>query len=268
VGGIYRFHGSGVVVARLGLSATLPLQVQDLLDVQAGAHTGDPIYLLGNGDSGTMHGLLYRSPDGGKTWQQLLGSVHLSLNSTLPTPANPIRAACCGGRFFAQTGHRLSGAFLAYYQRYGGLDTFGYPRTEPFTDTGHLQQYTDSALLQMVGAQVRPAPLGRLLTQGRAFPPLASFPSTPTRQYFPAMRHSLSGAFLAYWRGHHGATLLGAPLAKPTREQNGDGSGRTYLVQWCENGRLEAHPEQKEARYQVQVGLVGKQDLQRRGWLP
>jgi len=48
-------------------------------------------------------------------------------------------------------------------------------------------------------------------------------------------------------------------------EANGDGSGRTYLVQWCENGRLEYHPEQKDSRYQVQLGLVGKQALQQRG---
>ncbi len=46
------------------------------------------------------------------------------------------------------------------------------------------------------------------------------------------------------------------------------GSGRTYLVQWCANGRLEAHPEQTDARYQVQLGLVGKQALRQRGWLP
>ncbi len=115
---------------------------------------------------------------------------------------------------------------------------------------------------------MRPSALGRLLTQGRTFPAIAPFPSTPTRQYVPATRHSLSGAFLTYWRAHHGATLLGAPIAEPTREGNGDGSGRTYLVQWCENGRLEAHPEQQDARYQVQLGLVGKQALRQRGWLP
>jgi len=119
-----------------------------------------------------------------------------------------------------------------------------------------------------VNGSVRTAPLGCLLTQGRTLPPLAPFPSTPTRQYVPATRHSLSGAFLAYWRAHHGATLLGAPIAEPTREQNDDGSRRTYLVQWCENGRLEAHPEQKDSRYQVQLGLVGKQALQQRGGLP
>ncbi len=41
--------------------------------------------------------------------------------------------------------HNLSGAFLAVWRRYGGLDTFGYPRTEPFTESGDLAQYTDIA---------------------------------------------------------------------------------------------------------------------------
>ncbi len=263
-GGIYRFHGSGPAEARLALSDHLPVRLAALLDVQAGTRAGDPIYLLVQGTHGAMQGLLYRSMDGGKTWRRLLDGVRLLPNVELSTPVSPVRSACCSGRFFPQTGHSLSGLFLAYYQRYGGLDTFGYPRTEPFTDTGHLAQYTDRFLLEQTSLGVRPAPLGRLLTQGRFF----AFPTAPTGQYVPATGHSLSGAFLAYWRAHHGATLLGAPIAEPTHEQNGDGSRRTYLVQWCENGRLEMHPEQTDTRYQVQLGLVGKQALRQRGWLP
>jgi len=37
---------------------------------------------------------------------------------------------------------------------------------------------------------------------------------------------------------------------------------------WCEHGWPEGHPEQTDARYQVQLGLVGKQALRQRGWLP
>jgi len=87
--GVYRFHGSGVAVARLALSARLPVRIEDLLDVQAGHSAGDPIYLLSNGDSGTMHGLLWRSTDGGRTWQQLLGGVQLTPNAFLRTRPRP-----------------------------------------------------------------------------------------------------------------------------------------------------------------------------------
>jgi hypothetical protein len=185
----------------------------------------------------------------------------------LPTPAAPVPAACRGARYFPQTHHTMGGAFLAFYQRYGGLDTFGYPRTEPFTETGHLKQYTDRFLLELEGGQVRTAPLGRLLTAGRTFAPVAAFLSTPDRMYFASTRHGLSGRFLAFWRSHHGAAPLGAPFAEPTHETNGDGSGRVYLVQWFENGRLEYHPELTGTRYVVQIGLSGKQALQRRCWL-
>ncbi len=129
-------------------------------------------------------------------------------------------------------------------------------------------QYTDRFLLEMVQGQIQPAPLGRLLTAQRTFAPVAAFRSSPTRQYVAQTRHSLSGRFLAYWRTHQWATLLGAPIAEPTNEPNGDGSGRTYLVQWFENGRLEYHRELTDPRYQVELGLAGKQARQRRGWLP
>ena len=266
--GIYRFQAAGPALDRLAISDQLPAPIGQLIDVQAGSRAGDPVYLLARGQQGHVQGLLYRNTDGGHSWQGLLRDVSLSPTAPLTTPADPVAPACCGARFFPEKGHNLGGPFLALYQRYGGLDTFGYPRTEVYTEGDHAVQFTDRFRLDRIGSQVQPAPLGRLLTAGRSFPRLAPFSSTPDRLYFPSTGHSLTGRFLDYWR-HHGATvLLGAPIAEPMYEANGDGSGRTYLVQWCENGRLEYHPEQKDSRYQVQLGLVGKQALQQRGWLP
>ncbi|MGH2410939.1 MAG: glycosyl hydrolase, partial [Chloroflexota bacterium] len=164
-------------------------------------------------------------------------------------------------------GHGLAGPFLAFFQREGGLATFGYPRTEPFTENGRLMQYTERFLLELAQGQVMTAPLGRLLTAGRAFPTVAPFAGTSTRRYFAGTGHGLSGRFLSYWLSHDGAHLLGAPISEEIRERNGDRSGQTYLLQWFENGRLEYHPELAGTRYQVQVGLLGTQALERRGWL-
>jgi len=50
-------------------------------------------------------------------------------------------------------------------------------------------------------------------------------------------------------------------------EANGDGSGRTYLVQYFRNGRLEYHAELRATPYAVSVGLLGQAYLQGRGWL-
>src|SRR5437660_7405369 len=40
-----------------------------------------------------------------------------------------------GVQWFAPTGHTLRGAFLDYWNRYGGLAQFGFPLTEEFTET-------------------------------------------------------------------------------------------------------------------------------------
>ncbi|MHB8648362.1 MAG: cupredoxin domain-containing protein [Thermomicrobiales bacterium] len=44
--------------------------------------------------------------------------------------------AATDGQFFPETGHTLSGQFAAFWQANGGLPIFGYPISEPFTETG------------------------------------------------------------------------------------------------------------------------------------
>jgi YVTN family beta-propeller protein len=191
--------------------------------------------------------------------------VRVRPRHALPTdPVPPAR----GARYFPHTRHNLGGPFLAFWQRYGGLATFGEPRTEPFHERGSLVQYTDRFELELVGGQVDTFRLGYMLTSQRTIPRVAPVASTPTRLYFAGTGHTLSGRFLAYWRTHHGATLLGAPLSEVIMEDNGDGSGRRYPLQWFEKGRLEYHPELAGTRYALELGLLGVQVLQQRGWLP
>ena len=52
-----------------------------------------------------------------------------------------------------------------------------------------------------------------------------------------------AGVFLTFWKSHSGNALFGAPISQPLYEQNGDGTGRTYLVQYFQNARMEYHPE-------------------------
>lgn len=44
-------------------------------------------------------------------------------------------------RFFLESGHSTSYAFLAYFERHGGTTVFGLPITEPFMENGRLVQY-------------------------------------------------------------------------------------------------------------------------------
>ncbi len=57
------------------------------------------------------------------------------------------------------------------------------------------------------------------------------------------------------------------PISEPLTEQNGDRTGRTYLLQYFKNGRLEYHPELSGTAYEVTSGQVGRQLLHQRGWL-
>jgi hypothetical protein len=69
---------------------------------------------------------------------------------------------------------------------------------------------------------------------------------------------------------NYASRAKGTTLRKssPITEGNGDGSGRRYPLQWFEKGRLEYHAELAGTRYALELGLLGVQALQRRGWLP
>jgi len=51
-------------------------------------------------------------------------------------------------RYYPQTGHALSFAFLDYYQAQGGEEVFGYPITEPFLERGLIVQYFQRARME------------------------------------------------------------------------------------------------------------------------
>lgn len=182
-------------------------------------------------------------------------------------PSTPLARAPRGAVFFPQTRHTLAGAFLTFFREYGGVPTFGYPETEPFQEDGRQVQYTDHYVLALVNGRVSTIPLDRILMAPRSWDAAPRLgPDTTTRRYFAATDHTLSGRFLAYWQSHHGDVLLGPPISEPFVEGNNDGSGRRYLLQWFEKGRLEYHPEVTNPQYKVEVGLTGLQALIERGW--
>lgn len=50
-----------------------------------------------------------------------------------------------GTLYFSETGHTLYGEFLEYWEKHGGLETFGYPLSEEFDDNGRIIQYFERA---------------------------------------------------------------------------------------------------------------------------
>ncbi|HXT37368.1 MAG TPA: hypothetical protein VN837_17475, partial [Chloroflexota bacterium] len=220
---------------------------------------------------------LYTSNDSGVDWVQGpayfgpgegIFSLVAAVRPAVPTdPVNPPRGNPKGIRFFAATGHTLRAPFLDFYNKYNGLKILGLPLTESYREGGRLVQYFERAELVDGRVGVQEAPLGTILTGGRHFPTIRPFISTASRWYFSCTKHSLSGAFLNFWRNHTGDLLFGEPISEPVYEQNGDGTHRTYLVQYFQNARMEYHPELAGTNNVVTLGLLGRQYLQQRGWL-
>ena len=56
-------------------------------------------------------------------------------------PAVPASALPGSSRYFPETGHTVSGAFLEFYDMHGGPFIFGYPITEEVYEGGRTVQY-------------------------------------------------------------------------------------------------------------------------------
>lgn len=83
----------------------------------------------------------------------------------------------------------------------------------------------------------------------------------------PPIAHAPTGQFANFWRAHGGLAVFGAPITPEFDSENGDGTRHTYTMQYFQNARLEAHPENKDLRYRIELGLLGPESLHARGWL-
>jgi len=80
-------------------------------------------------------------------------------------------------------------------------------------------------------------------------------------QFFPQTNKTISGKFLKYWRENGGLTIFGYPITEAQPEVDPE-TGKTFLIQWFERNRFELHPEKAGTRFEVLLGLLGK-DLRR-----
>lgn len=82
-----------------------------------------------------------------------------------------------------------------------------------------------------------------------------------TSQYFPETGKTVSGKFLDYWQSNGGLPTYGYPITEAKMEVDPE-TGKTFLTQWFERNRFELHPENAGTKYEVLLGLLGK-DLKR-----
>src|SRR4051812_27822965 len=122
-------------------------------------------------------------------------------------------SATTQGQYFPATGHTVSGPFLTFYNQHGGVEIFGYPITDQVTENGMPVQYFQRQRFEYhkesAGTQYE-VQLSRL---GAMTAPSSALSLGPTAKagsvFIRETGHTLSGAFLNYWRGHGDVRVLG-----------------------------------------------------------
>lgn len=93
--------------------------------------------------------------------QVLLGLLGTELHGVEPPVNNFAPPWNSSYRYFSETGHTITNAFLRYYDNNGGLEIFGYPITEAYSEGGATVQWFQRRKLTFVNNAVREEALGR-----------------------------------------------------------------------------------------------------------
>lgn len=182
-------------------------------------------------------------------------------------------------RCFVETGYCVSGPILNYWERNGGLPIFGYPISEQRTETvegtwtGPVQWFERDRLEDhsAQGQGVLAGRLGARLLELRGAP-WQTFPPAPAQaidpkqcRFFPETNHTLCGRFRTYWERNGGLERFGYPITDAFSDSVED---TTYTVQYFERRRMEYHPENAGTKYEVLLGLLGRDVLRQDnfGW--
>jgi hypothetical protein len=243
-GGVQRVHAAGV-----GFGGADNLKPLSVAVTRNGAHT----WISGHDGLGFGHIQEIREP-----WDH-----------ARPPAANPLPGA---GLCFAQVPHCLRGVFAQFWQSRGGLDLFGYPIMpevrEVIGGKEYLVQYTQRARFEY--HPENPAPnnvllglLGNTLAEPRLneepFKP-KSPGIVPSEEWFPQTQHNVRPPFLDFWKRNGGLPVYGLPRSEAFEERNA-ADGKTYLVQYFERNRLEYHPEQRDPKFRMLLGLLGTEQF-------
>jgi hypothetical protein len=185
-----------------------------------------------------------------------------------PPPAGSPMVPGAGSRNFPETGKRVTGLFLDYWDNHGGLAQQGFPISDPMLELSALNgrtytvQYFERAVFEHHPENA--APYDVLLSQLGTFRYKRKYPSgapnqipnsSPGTVKFAETGRSLGGRFLEYWRSHGGLAQQGFPISDEFQEKS-ELDGKTYTVQYFERAVFELHPE-NQSPYDVLLSLLG-----------
>jgi hypothetical protein len=211
-------------------------------------------------------------------------SLPLTAQPKRPPPSDPTYVPPL---YFPETGHYIYPPFQSYWKRFGGLEVFGYPITEKRKEGDLTVQYFERARFEDHPENAKNVPnwdsldkptrlkltilLTRLgadlvskTTNSKGYAPVDPSQVPPGATLFPQTGHTISGKIAEYWQANNGLPNFGYPLSEPIQEVN-QADGKTYTVQYFERTRLELHPENSGSRYEVQLGLMGREAMASKG---
>ena len=150
------------------------------------------------GDMQTNWGLFAFQRDGknpGQPWPRkdaLRAYATLARPSALPTAAeDPNKPTAPDAKWFPDTKHWLAGPFRLYWEKNGGLERFGLPRTSVYTSAGRVVQIFERARFEFhdefagTPNEVLLTLLGNVTTATRTFPTVPR-PLLDSDVYFPS----------------------------------------------------------------------------------
>ncbi|MEA2575726.1 MAG: hypothetical protein QOH93_3024 [Chloroflexia bacterium] len=173
-----------------------------------------------------------------------------------------------GSRTFPETGKTVTGIFLEYWNKNGGLPQQGFPISQLMNEVSDLDgktytvQYFERAEFEY-HPENKP-PYDVLLSQLGTFQYKQKYPNvapnqlpnnSPGSQLFPETSKHVGGKFLEYWRSHGGLPQQGFPISEEFTEKS-DLDGKTYTVQYFERAVFEMHSENSPP-YNVLLSQLG-----------
>ncbi|MDQ5826476.1 MAG: CAP domain-containing protein [Chloroflexota bacterium] len=189
----------------------------------------------------------------------LIAAAIIVLPAALLMPASTASAA--QARYFPNTGNSVGGAFLKFFDAYGGVRVFGLPLTNETQENGRTVQYFERQRFEYFpeyAGSPNEVQLGLLGAKAAAGKPgagrIAPVASKKDLMYFNETGHSLGGAFLSFWKANGGVRVLGFPITEPIQEGG-------WTVQYFERARMEYHPEKAKQGFGVELSLLGRDYL-------
>lgn len=177
-------------------------------------------------------------------------------------------------KFYVQGwGHYVQGKFREVWQRKdipNALELYGYPLTEQFRELDvrdkktKTVQFFERVKFEMTdepNAQVRLSLIGYESIADRFFAPGRFIPTNAGQQFFNETQHTLKGEFFKFWKANGELQRFGFPISEEFSEKTPD--GREVVYQYFERAKFAFDPQNK----QVTVALLGREVLEKRGWL-